>query len=162
MDVMIDIETLGTGDHAAVFQIGAALFDESGVKQTFLRDVHLDDPNLGKIDVSTVLWWLKQPTIHSQLGNERPRVAMRQALQDFLAFASQGKKWWGKGCDFDHRLLRQAAERCDVHWPAKFWNMRDLRTALEEHGPLTKGNPTHNAMEDAVLQVGQLLDARKK
>ena len=60
--IMLDLETMGNGNRAAIIAIGAVAFNSSGVNQRFYQQVRLDmsiDCGL-EMDASTVLWWLQQ------------------------------------------------------------------------------------------------------
>lgn len=87
MDVMIDLETLGTAPGSAIVAIGAVAFDpasrELGAPAT-CRITAASCQHFGlTIDADTVEWWLKQSdAARSELLTE-PRQHIRQALGDF-------------------------------------------------------------------------------
>lgn len=64
MDVMLDLETMGNGPDAAIVAVGAIEFDATAgtLGRTFYRGVNLETSvrGGGKIDASTVMWWLRQ------------------------------------------------------------------------------------------------------
>ena len=64
LDIMLDLETMGTGTQAAIVAIGAVEFDlEKGILgEEFYRTVDLSSSIScgGIIDADTVLWWMQQ------------------------------------------------------------------------------------------------------
>ena len=61
---MVDLETMGKTNNAAIISIGAVFFDESAVYcgNSFYSVIDLRsslDLNL-TVDASTILWWLQQ------------------------------------------------------------------------------------------------------
>jgi hypothetical protein len=115
---MIDLETLGTGDGAAIVQIGAAWFGETG---GFVRDIDLKDPQIGTIDAPTVGWWLAQgQEVSRKVFFPAPRISLRQALEELAAFIEGADGVWGHGSLFDLRLLRQAYERVGLTYPIPY------------------------------------------
>lgn len=139
---MFDLETLGTGDHAPIVQIGAVLFspwgdpeDFGGVKRgavdpvgggvisapgsEFYKNVAFDRESLLNADPETIRWWLTKPTDRARLrvfGSET-RSDLRQALIAFDGWLGS----WGvtpaylwSAMDFDLRLLRQAQSATEL------------------------------------------------
>ena len=61
-NLMLDIETLGTGPNSVILSIGAVEFDETGVISKFYEAIDPEsctDWGL-QIDARTVLWWMDQ------------------------------------------------------------------------------------------------------
>ncbi|MFM9673750.1 3'-5' exonuclease, partial [Streptomyces galilaeus] len=61
--VMLDLETMGQGNNAAIVAIGAVFFEPTTgeIGDTFYRKIDLESAaQYGEIDPNTVLWWLKQ------------------------------------------------------------------------------------------------------
>lgn len=78
--LVVDLETLGRGDDAAVISVGLACgWWAKGEFITDTMEIYLDleeqqAAGLGKVDASTVAWWLKQ--------DEDARMAMARALEN--------------------------------------------------------------------------------
>ena len=62
-NVMIDLETMGVNNNAAIIAIGAVAFDfEGNLGYHFYQTITLQSSveNGGIMDASTVLWWMRQ------------------------------------------------------------------------------------------------------
>lgn len=166
-DVMIDLESTGTGPDAAILAIGAVAFDRSSnaLGPSFYRtiDLHSAVKAGGVIDPGTFTWWMKQSDqARAGMGEGVPITI---ALLDFAVWLKlQCVQWedvrvWGNGADFDPVLLSQSYARCQLATPWKFWNTRCFRTIKNEH-PAVKVKRTgthHNALDDAMHQTIHLL-----
>jgi exodeoxyribonuclease VIII len=162
--IMLDLETLGTGDHAAIVQIGACEFDSKEILTTFLQNVRLDSENLGSIEGDTLRWWLNQsPDAVESVLRSIPRTPLRDALEDFRSWLV-GDQFaiWANSPSFDLRLLRQAYERCGLEPPWKFYQELDHRT-MKHLGRLLQvprlqfEGTKHNALDDATNQASYLM-----
>ena len=61
--IMLDLETMGNSSNAAITAIGAVKFDiANGITDSFYLKVDLESAVAlgGKMDPSTVIWWLGQ------------------------------------------------------------------------------------------------------
>lgn len=163
--VMIDLETMGTGNDAAIVALGAVKFDPrgSGLLDAFYTRVDLGSSLAAGLTVngSTVDWWM-----------HKDRDAAREAL-----FASEGmplwevltgfNDWfytepsevlgvWGNGATFDNVILRTACDKLKVKCPWSFRQDRCYRTlkSLAPTVPIVAGEGVaHHALDDAVVQV---------
>ena len=168
--VMIDIETMGTGNNAAILSIGAVKFDLS------LRDVSHDciidrfyapvdlkssQAHGGKVDADTVIWWLARERDEARvemLGEQR--IDLASVLEGFASwFGDDSLPVWGNGATFDNVIVRSAYDSIGMACPWKFYDDRCHRT-LKNLAPGL--NPPrlgvhHNALADAEYQVHQLL-----
>jgi len=107
LDVMLDLETMGTGPNAAIVAIGAVEFDlQTGtVGERFYRVADLESSVEcgGVIDASTVMWWLKQ--------SDEARAALGAPSENIAVVLRQFSEWmkdradrddvrvWGNGAD---------------------------------------------------------------
>ncbi len=167
--VMLDLETLGTGDGAAIVQIGAVRFDPwagdglvSAPAAAFCESIRLDSVGLGTIDGPTVAWWLGQEreAQDSVLLNEN-RTTMVAALDRFDHWIREESVEfvWADSPNFDLRLLRQAFGRQGMPWPFTHrqerchrtlkWQGRELLGLKEPERTGTK----HHALVDAYHQA---------
>src|ERR1039458_2426242 len=97
-NVMLDLETLGTGNDAAIISIGACLFDPRGdgvligVDHRFYARVNpASSVEIGmKIDVSTILWWMQQSDAARKSTFEGDSLWIQHALKNFDEFIKQG------------------------------------------------------------------------
>lgn len=186
--VMIDLETFGVGDHAAIIQIAAVRFDPfdnllgldsgsiSSPEGTFTRWIDLrgtPGPERGEIELDTLLWWLSQSKDAQQRVfepfEEGKRVPLRAALVDLKDWAHdpelpEVKHIWANGPQFDLRLLRQACERTGVEWPFSYKLERDFRTLRKVAQLAGIEDPPrvgceHDARDDAFNQAGLVIKA---
>lgn len=159
--VMVDLETMGTGNEAAIVSIGAVKFDPmgSGIDDAFYVGVSLaSSVAFGlKTDPGTVLWWM-----------DAERDLARKALlaSDFvdLPTALEGvAMWigdkslpvWGNGATFDNVILRNAYIKVGFDCPWSFRDDRCYRT-LKNLAPgidVPNVGTLHQALNDATAQA---------
>lgn len=160
MELVLDLETLGTGDNAAVASIGAAIV--GGPSAVWRIDVNEAQANGGTVTQSTLDWWAKQcPAAREELTGT---LTTRQAVTGLLTWA-QENGWdrsstiWGKGPSFDCVILRNAMERAWVPPFWMFWQERCVRTVLQmvpEAAQVTFIGTPHRAQDDAEHEARQI------
>lgn len=173
-DLMVDTETMSTQPDAALLSIGAVFFDlrSETLGPTFCRTIHLGSSAAagGRIDASTVLWWLRQ-------GDEaRKAVAyngepIEVVLRDFALWVQETCRVedcrpWGNSAAFDLTIIRTAYERLGLKAPWLWWNERDFRTVNNMHPNVEyaleeKGEGAHNALTDAIFQAEHLFKIKR-
>ena len=162
-EVMIDIETLSTRTDATVLTIGAVRFDRHAPPDadpdTFYRRIDRASCEvLGlHVDPDTEAWWARQSAEAQHEALHHPeRVPLENALRDFAQWVGTSKLVWAKSPDFDCKILETACGRLGVTVPWKFWNVRDVRTAMDLGGvrnsDLQQGSE-HTAIGDCLKQV---------
>jgi hypothetical protein len=166
-DVMVDLETMGTGPDAAIIAIGAVEFDPvaGDTGETFYEVVSLESSvqGGGVIDPSTVIWWLGQSEdarsavraegVHINIALIRFAEWLgRRALADDL-------RLWGNGAGFDNVVLEAAYRRGLRHCPWHFWNNRCYRTMKGMYPDVraVRSGTHHNALDDAMTQAQHLI-----
>lgn len=176
-NVMVDVETLGTGDGAMIVQIGAVRFwpydGENGLISVdgteFCADVEVSDAN-GRMDAETVLWWLRQPKEAQQrvFGSldRKPLLVALTEFEDWLAEVPV-EGMWANPPSFDLRLLREA-RRCvfidgrtikvdhplfDHRLERCFRTLKKIGKKAGVEEPLRVG-VHHDARDDAFHQAG--------
>lgn len=167
-DIMIDLETMGTGKDACILAIAAVYFDPKtgDIGDEFYTNINLQSNiNAGReIDASTLLWWMQQEKAAQEqvfsLNHTEPKLS--EAIKSFADFfKTDSHKVWGNGAIFDISILETAFKKCKTPLPWKFWNVRDVRTAVEM-GQLLDFNPKkdmpfigtrHNALDDSKHQA---------
>jgi len=86
MDIMIDIETVGTGPDACILTIAAQTFDPLSVgyqKQDYYARVDVDSQPDREVDDATVEWWATQPKeAQDEAFGEEGRISLKQALEE--------------------------------------------------------------------------------
>jgi hypothetical protein len=165
VDIMVDLETMGTGPDAAIIAIGAVAFDTKGLSNdTFYEVVNLQSSvDLGGvIDSDTVLWWLQQlPEAREEFL--KPGIHISRALMRFSEWFEDrsGTNIWGNGAAFDNVILRSAYTRAGIEAPWKFYQDRCFRT-IKAMNPLVDTSSwaqgvAHNALSDALWQACYLV-----
>lgn len=163
MNVMLDLETMGTDPNAAIVAIGAVKFDTDGIKDKFYRTVDLETSVKygGAIDAETVMWWLNQG-VDARNAIINQSVPVMEALTDFsnwLKSIGGEVKVWGNGAAFDNVILSRAYTRAGLKTPWSHKNDRCYRTIKASH-PDVKVLPygiEHNALDDAIRQAIHLM-----
>src|ERR1700744_6587577 len=131
MNVMLDLETLGTDPGCVILSIGAVRFDGGGVYSKFYQTI---DPKSAQliglsIDANTVIWWLQQEEAARQALSGSPGVNISSALLDFSQFFGHHSncKIWGNGASFDNAILSAAYKAAGLIPP---YRSRDERCYL--------------------------------
>lgn len=159
---MIDIETLGNKPGEIILEIGIAEFNDEGIirGENMLLNVFDSIQKGFKVNESTIWWWNEQggvPTDYMKSTNESPAIALLK-LQQMLK--DDDIEVWSKG--FMDIVMLEAyfiAYKMPIPW--KYYQVRDLRTALAENGAETRWHGvTHSGLDDAVVQIGKLLESR--
>lgn len=170
-EVMLDLETMGTGPDAAIVAIGAVAFDVETCKIAplgFYERVDLASSVEcgGVMDASTVTWWLDQSqAARDELTrNDLERIDIGRALARFAVWlhvhTSGTPRVWGNGAAFDNVILRRAYDRSGRAAPWPHWNDRCYRTIKGLYGHDIKIERTgthHHALADAEAQAVHLL-----
>jgi len=175
-DVMLDIETLGTGIHSLVVSIGAVRFrlDSTDDLDTIRDDARSfysvldteDQRDRGRVDdPDTLAWWGKQSDEARQVLTD-PSEDTAGALERFSEFCRGVKRIWGNGNTFDNAIIRDLYRTYEQDYPVDFWADLDMRTLKYLWNKLTnwrsKNEPKirigehHNALDDARSQVLQI------
>jgi exodeoxyribonuclease VIII len=138
MNVMLDLETMGSGSHAAIVAIGAVEFNPMamtlGRKFYCLVDLESAVKEGGQMDAGTVIWWLRQGDAARQ-ELAKGGAPMIQALRDFafwLARSASDPIVWGNGSDFDNVILSSAYRRAGMPVPWRYSSSRCYPVRLRD------------------------------
>jgi hypothetical protein len=157
--IMLDLETLGTGNDAVILSIGAVKFDAENIIDRF--HIAIDPETCTKfglkMDASTVMWWLG-PTLgearESLLNNAT--VDLPSALYGFTDWVGDDEPTiWGNGSTFDNVILRSAYRAVGLDYPTSFRldhcyrTIRSLAPGIE----VDRIGVHHNALDDAEYQA---------
>jgi 3' exoribonuclease, RNase T-like len=162
-DVMIDIETLGTGPEALILTIAAQSFDPftkgfQGYASYYAR-VTLESQPDRRIEDGTVAWWSKQPEhIREEAFSEHDRKPLQQCLEELGRMIWHSRHFWANGPTFDANILEHAYKSLGMPLPWQFYQVRDTRTVFSLWPDLPKPPATHNALEDCRRQIVMLQD----
>lgn len=159
-NVMLDLETMGTGAHAAIVAIGAVQFDKAGILREFYSTIDLKDSiEYGDVDASTVLWWMAQEK-RARKEIYGATTTLDTVLRTFSEWMLPNSKVWGNGSDFDNVILTNAYMAC--HGTKQPWSYsanRCYRTTVAMHDKLNieRLGVHHNALDDATYQANYLI-----
>lgn len=167
-DLMVDLETVGTGPGSAVLAIGAVLFDRKtksiGAGINVVLDLGDQMARGLQADGSTIYWWLEQSDEARAAATKDPMNVVN-ALMGLAEFLTEGEggvnkdiRVWGNGAAFDNVILREVYARYGMAAPWEHWNDRCFRTMKAEHPQGKDLEPErdsthHNAYHDAVHQA---------
>ena len=166
-NIMIDIETLGTGPNSIIATIGAMKFDRTRSLKpleemtSFYYRIDFESCNsLGMVsEEETVKWWDNQDEkSREEIYGEENRVPIKQALQELSEFIGNNPYTtvWAQGPHFDCTILENAYKKCNLRVPWAFWNVRDCRTLFDIANLRLKNNPgdyPHHSLYDCYKQV---------
>lgn len=183
IDIMVDLETLGTNLDSTVFQIGAVAFDiETGdILDTF--EMTADIAKADKLNVTggTLKWWVDTDMdLFRRLLNSG-KASPEQMLSDFadwfhaLPGVQKDRYLWGNGILFDNAILRNQLEGIGRSYPVYYRNDRDVRTIVQlaaRDAGVTENEihekyrvdayHAHNAIDDARSQVQLVVGCHKQ
>jgi hypothetical protein len=165
IQVMVDLETLGNGNSAVIIAVGAVKFDPD--KPVILPEpfYSLVDPqscvDAGlKLDVSTVLWWMKQSDAARAAlkPDELNKPGLHAVMSSLMDWYGGDLPTWGNGATFDNVILRNAFKAVGMEAPWSFWNDRCYRTMKSQYPDvkMARTGTHHNALDDAKSQAVHL------
>lgn len=173
-EVMLDLETMGTGLDSPIIAIGAFGFSGRRMVAKFYAPVRLAScmPLGAVIDPNTVLWWMQQSDeARSKFQDNETADSIGDVLggfREWLAYGSpdwKARKVWGNGSEFDNVILHTANKALgrEPLWP--YWNNMSLRNVKVEYPDIVRRVPfegtPHYALDDAAHQCQQLFAVRK-
>ncbi|CAM3961062.1 3'-5' exonuclease [Serratia silvae] len=173
-NVMIDIETGGTGPQAPILSIAAVPFDlnsgEIGPKFYAVIDLNSELALGAKPDGDTIYWLLSQSAEVREALTQKPEnnAVVLKRLTSFIKKHSSKEldhvQVWGNGSTFDNTITRTAYQRCGLLPFWAFWNDCDVRTVVKA-GRAIGFNPKkempfegekHHPVDDAIHQIKYL------
>jgi hypothetical protein len=170
---MVDIETLGTGNHAAVISVGIVAFDESSVLASDGWAIRSADWH-GDIDPDTVRWWMQQESAARNFssGGEYTATTVALKLAEFMG-QHRPEEVWANDPSFDVVILKNWWKRCNtgpLKFPIDFRSERSFRTIKAEARRLGidmdqayRMNATaHNPVDDAANQARAVILVRSR
>lgn len=141
IDVMIDIETLGTGECPPVFQLVAKAFElKTGKTIDTFKSCCDVSTSTSPIDDATVVWWthtnfaLFVKLIADGVNSGNTEKQMIEAfIQWFNNLTKDNHKvfLWGNGILFDNRIIQAKCRQYKLSYPVFYRNDMDMRTIVE-------------------------------
>lgn len=163
--IMIDLETLSTKSNACILSIGACVFDNDYIGETFYQVVWTLGQNAryGRhVSEQTIEWWKQQSEEARAVFRDTSAVDLQQALLSFRQWvleAGDKVEMWGNGADFDCVILGNAYEAVGIEKPWSYAKNRCYRTLKNVvklrpgHGLPERQGTHHNALDDAIYQA---------
>jgi hypothetical protein len=142
VDIMVDIETLGTGSDATIFQISAIAFDilTGEYFSTFNKIANISLNQGLNVDGDTLKWWLNtNKELLTDLLN-KGRNSSEDLLIDFYDWLlsqsddTQNIYFWGNGILFDNKMIQHQLVELGLGYPIFYKNDRDVRTLVDLAG----------------------------
>lgn len=170
LDIMIDLETLGTTADAVIVSIGAVRFDLEATPGTpfasaddcFYVVCSVDSQADRHISRATQEWWWQQSE-QARSVFDQPSTNITLALIGLGAFICctlSRPNVWSNGADFDLPMLAHAYRQYGVALPWKPYAGRCYRTYKNLPGaraiPMQRAGTHHNALDDAIDQAQHL------
>lgn len=161
--IVIDIETLGRRNDAAITQIGVAIADENfNVLDQYLIQTEPNTWNTCERTFTgeTLLWWMQQKnTPVSKMPTHTIcsyKKLVEKLYQIFNRYNTEDTTIWTKG-SMDLFCIKDLCEYFDMNVPWEYWHPRDIRTAKEfvTDWKIFENN-NHNALDDALNQLREL------
>lgn len=161
IDVMIDLETLGTDPDCIILSIGVCGFDimTGQIIRTLYNTISMESQDhIRTVSGGTIRWWMDQSKEAKQVFNES-NYHLQSALYGLSTWLEPYSTVWGNGATFDISILEDAYAQHKIEIPWPLWNIRDVRTICDVASHLVykkdfefTGTP-HNALDDAVHQA---------
>jgi len=168
-EIIVDIETLGTGKDTVVLSIGMVNFnlndednydtlEEDGRVFYAVLDAQDQIDNYRRtVTFDTMKFWIEQDRNAQRMvfnAKQFPVVDVLEAINRWVGKSEPNL--WGNGATFDNVILRSLFEDYGVPFFTPFWNDMDLRTLKYLSGnskPKIPRGIAHNALEDAKYEV---------
>lgn len=166
--IVLDLETMGVKQDAAIIEIGMVIFNHTGQEGTanlieqWSSAVSLENSMLrgGTVSPKTIEWWMDtdrteardnwiaspKQGIHVALNAVAARILKYSAINPLPLI-------WGNGVNFDNEILKSAYERLEIKVPWGYRQDADFRTLKLLYKdvvpePAFVGTP-HIALDDA-------------
>jgi hypothetical protein len=181
IDIMIDLETLGTTADAVIVSIGAVAFNldagtvlQGDERASFYVVLDTETQPRRHISADTLAWWMCQSDAAravfdraNPVQHHFPARTALSALNDWvrqvvLQANAQHKdlRVWSNGADFDLPMLAHACRTFNVPRPWLPYAGRCYRTYKNLPGArqvaMLRGGVHHNALDDAIDQAQHL------
>lgn len=176
IDIMTDIETLGTNSDSTIIQISAIAFNiETGEHlRSFNQIADISQNDFMNVDGTTIKWWMNtnKELLQELLNNGK--YSSDEILKNFNNWITDiqyeyGQKevyLWGNGILFDNKMIQHQLDSLCIKYPIFYKNDRDVRTIVDlasrklgitEKELKDKFNDdnlvAHNALDDVKYQI---------
>ena len=140
IDIMTDIETLGTNSDSTIFQISAIAFDiNTGEHISEFNQIADISKNTNmNVTGDTIKWWLNtNKELLTDLLNKGEQSSdtllfnFHSWLEELKAPNNNDAYLWGNGILFDNKMIQHQMESIGLKYPIFYRNDRDVRTLVE-------------------------------
>lgn len=173
-DIMVDIETLGTGESSTIFQIAASSFSiETGEIYDSINLIgDIESYPYLSVDGSTLKWWLNTDKelltnlLNSGNLTEGEMISLFNRWVKSQSHNIGHIYLWGNGILFDNAKLKKLSEDNVEKYPIYYRNDRDVRTLLElasmksgmsedsiKDSVSVENETKHDAIDDVTYQI---------
>jgi hypothetical protein len=140
IDIMVDIETLGTKSDSTIIQISSVAFNiitgDYIAKFNKIADISKNKDYEMNVTGDTLKWWLNTDKelltklLNSGIGSSTE--LLESFNQYLIGLSSLGElHLWGNGILFDNKMIQHQLDGIGLNYPIKYKNDRDLRTLVD-------------------------------
>lgn len=159
-DVMLDFEALGNGKDKCLCQVGAIYFDrvtgENGPSYKATIDAESHAKVGGKLDASTVYWWLAQSDEARKSILVEDKKSIQTAMMELNEFLRGADRIWSHAT-FDFVTLMDTLKQLDIKPSFGYKAGLDIRTLVYLSGASISDVPRegthHDALDDCKHQI---------
>lgn len=176
INVMLDLETMGTATDTVVTSISAVKFDADGYEDNYFHKKLKIGEMLNRgfsITASTLEWWLNQPkeSLEETLSEGESLLKVLKEFNRWLGDDIDNIKIWSNGSDFDNAIMSSLYKKLNGNTPWKFWNTRCYRTICNFNPQVNKyywecynkqAKTSHIGYEDCLKQITILQQINNK
>jgi len=138
LDIMVDIETLGTNSDSTIIQISSIGFDIITGKELYFFDecANITKNKDMRVTGATIEWWLKtNPTLLLDIINRQDQDSptIIKKFYDWIKYLQKNfaTYLWGNGIAFDNVMIKTQIEMIGLRYPISYRNDRDVRTIID-------------------------------
>jgi len=162
IDVMLDLETLGTKPGAHVMQIAMVAYNNQTFDIIDNIDIRISKSSMIayglKVDMETLRWWFETDfDLYKKLV--RSDGTLEDAIDKTTSFyIKHSPRFVWCHPDFDAPILKALYDKLKYTFPFKHKTFRDVRTAMTIFKIKRDFDKivTHNAIDDCIRQIGYL------
>lgn len=180
LDLMLDIETLGTENDTTLIQLACVAFDirTGNIISEFNEFIDISKTEL-KVTGSTIKWWLKTDVNLFKSLIEKGNLPEREVFEKFYNWIKGLQEThslyaWGNGLLFDLAIIKTKLIQYGFSYPISFKTERDVRTIVDlycakkgitekQFKDIHKSNDlvAHNGLDDCKFQIRFVVEAYK-
>ena len=179
LDLMLDIETLGTENNTTVIQLSSVAFDitNGDIISEFNEFVDIGQTKELNVTGSTVKWWLKTDVNLFKELIEKGNISEVEAFSRFYWWIKELQETysvyiWGNGLLFDCAIVKTKLIQYGFTYPISYKNDRDVRTIVDlycakkgitekQFKDIHKSDDlvAHNGLDDCKFQIKFVVEA---